>query len=119
MAMGHGSMIRMGPSGAAPVAASRTRVAYLACLGAILTATACGSGGSGGYDGGVRDRFVAACTKASSGRTAACVAAYDCIRARLPFADFKAADEDVRAGRTVDPATAQVLIQCAAQSAPG
>jgi hypothetical protein len=101
------------------MAAHRFRVVHLACLGAILTATACGSGGSGGYDGGVRDRFVAACTRASSGRTAACVAAYECIRDRLPFADFKAADEDVRAGRPVDPATAQVLVQCTAQSAPG
>lgn len=101
------------------MAAHRIRVPHLACLGAILAATACGSGGSRGYDDGVRDRFVAACTKASSGHADACTAAYACIRNRLSFADFKAADDAVRAGRTVDPATAQVLVQCAAESAPG
>jgi hypothetical protein len=101
------------------MAAHRIRVSRLACVGAVLAATACGSGGSRGYDNGVRDRFVSACTKASSGRSAACAAAYECIRSRLPFADFKAADEAVRAGRAVDPATAQVLVQCAAQSASG
>jgi hypothetical protein len=99
--------------------AHSVRVAHLACLGAILVAAACSSGGSSGYDDGVRNRFVAACTKASSGREAACAAAYACIRDRLPFADFKAADNDVAAGRPVDPATAQVLAQCAAENAPG
>lgn len=119
MTVGHGSMIRMGPSGAAPSAARRIRAVHLACLGVILAATACGSSGSSGYDNGVRDRFVAACTKASSGRSAACSAAYECIRGRLPFSDFKAADDAVAAGKPVDPATAQVLVQCAAQSATG
>ena len=95
----------------------RVRFAHLTCLGAILVAAACSSGGSSGYDNGVRDRFVAACTKASSGRSAACSAAYECIRGRLPFSDFKAADDAVAAGKPVDPATAQVLVQCAAQSA--
>jgi hypothetical protein len=99
--------------------ARRIRLPHLACIGAVVAATACGSGGSRGYDSGVRDRFVAACTKASSGRSAACSAAYECIRGRLSFADFKAADDAVRAGRTVDPATAQVLAQCAAQSSAG
>lgn len=102
------------------MSSQRVRVAHLTSLGAILVAAACssgGSGGSGGYDNGVRDRFVAACTKASSGRSAACSAAYECIRGRLPFSDFKAADDAVAAGKPVDPATAQVLVQCAAQSA--
>jgi hypothetical protein len=101
------------------MAAHRMRVGHLAFLGAIVAAAACGSGGSAGYDDGVRQRFVAACTQASAGREAACTAAYDCIRNRLPFADFKAADDAVRAGRQVDPATAQVLAQCATQSASG
>ena len=95
------------------------RAAHLACLGAILVAAACSSSGGGGYDNGVRSRFVAACTRTSSGQTAACEAAYECIRRRLPFADFKAADEDAQAGRQVDPATARVLVQCAVQIAHG
>ena len=95
------------------------RAAHLACLGAILVAAACSSGARDGYDNGVRDRFVAACTRTSSGQEAACKAAYECIRKRLPFADFKAADEDVHAGRPVEPATTQVLMQCAAQRAHG
>jgi hypothetical protein len=101
------------------MAAHRIRVGHLACLGAIVAAAACGSGGSGGYDDGVRQRFVAACTHASAGREAACTAAYDCIRDGLPFADFKAADDAIRAGRPVEPGTAQVLIQCATQGASG
>ena len=60
-----------------------------------------------------------ASTRTSSGQATACEAAYECIRKRLPFADFKAADEDVQAGRQVDPATTQVLVQSAAQSAHG
>lgn len=118
MTVGHGSMIRMGPSGAAPLAARRIRLVHLACLGAILAATACGSSGSSGYDNGVRDRFVAACTQTSSGQTEACQAAYECVSHRLAFADFKAADEAIRAGRPVDPATSRVLVQCATASAP-
>jgi len=100
------------------MSSQRVRVAHLTTLGAILVAAACSSGGSTGYDAGVRDRFVAACTKASSGQAASCNAAYECVSHRLPFADFKAADEDIRAGRPVDPATAQVLVQCATESAP-
>ena len=99
----------------------RTRVVHLACIAAIAAATACGSSGSSGssgYDDGVRQRFVAACTEASSGRETACRAAYECITKRVPFADFKAADDAVAAGRAVDPKTAQVLVQCAAQSTP-
>jgi hypothetical protein len=99
------------------MAAHRTSLAYLATLGAVLAATACGSGGSSGYDAGVRSRFVSACAQASSGHTTACEAAYDCIRQRVSFADFKAADDAVRQGRQVDPKTAQVLVQCVAQSA--
>jgi hypothetical protein len=99
----------------------RVRAAYLTSLGAILVAAACsssGSSGSSGYDNGIRDRFVAACTKASSGQAEACSAAYECVSHRLAFADFKAADEDIRAGRPVDPATAHVLVQCVTESAP-
>jgi hypothetical protein len=99
------------------MAAHRIRLAHLATLGAILVATGCGSGKSDGYDAGVRSRFVSACTQASSGRQDACRAAYDCIKARLSFADFKAADDAVTQGRAVDPATAQVLAQCVARSA--
>ena len=102
------------------MAAHRTSLAYLATLGAVLAATACGSGGSGGssgYDAGVRSRFISACTQASSGHTTACEAAYDCIRQRVSFADFKAADAAIREGRPVDPKVAPVLGQCAAQSA--
>jgi hypothetical protein len=94
----------------------RTRITHVACLAAIGLATACGSSSSSGYDNGVRQRFVAACTQTSSGRTAACEAAYDCIRKRVSFADFKAADDAVRAGRAIDPKTARVLVQCAAES---
>ncbi len=101
------------------MAAHRTSLAYLATLGAVIAATACGSGGSSGYDAGVKSRFVSACTQASSGRTIACEAAYDCIRQRVPFADFKAADDAIREGRPVDPKIAPVLGQCAAQSAHG
>jgi hypothetical protein len=61
---------------------------------------------------------VAACTKTSSGQATACRAAYECVSHRLAFADFKAADEDIRAGRAVDPATAHVLVQCVTESAP-
>jgi hypothetical protein len=103
------------------MSSQRVRVAHLTSLGAILVAAACssgGSGGSGGYDNGVRDRFVAACTQTSSGQTAACQAAYECVSHRLAFADFKAADEAIRAGRPVDPATSRVLVQCATASAP-
>jgi hypothetical protein len=102
------------------MAAHRTSLAYLATLGAVLAATACGSGGSGdsgGYDAGVRSRFISACTQASSGHTTACEAAYDCIKQRVSFADFKAADAAIREGRPVDPKVAPVLGQCAAQSA--
>lgn len=97
--------------------AHRTRIAHIACLAALVAAAACGSSGSSGYDDGVRQRFVAACTQASSGRETACTAAYECIRTRVSFADFKAADDAVRAGHAIDPKTAQVLIQCAAESA--
>ncbi len=103
------------------MSSQRVRVAHLTSLGAILVAAACssgGSGGSGGYDNGVRDRFVAACTQTSSGQTEACQAAYECVSHRLAFADFKAADEAIRAGRPVDPATSRVLVQCATASAP-
>jgi len=103
------------------MSSQRVRVAHLTSLGAILVAAACssgGSGGSGGYDNGVRDRFVAACTQTSSGQTDACKAAYECVSHRLAFADFKAADEAIRAGRPVDPATSRVLVQCATASAP-
>jgi hypothetical protein len=96
----------------------RTCIANLACIAAVAAATACGSTGSSGYNDGVRQRFVAACTQASSGRETACEAAYECITQRVSFADFKAADDAVAAGRTVDPKTAQVLMQCAAQSTP-
>jgi len=99
------------------MAAHRTSLAYLATLGAVLAATACGSGGSSGYDAGVRSRFVTACTQTSSGLETACEAAYDCIKQRVPFADFAAADDAVREGRAVDPKTARVLAQCVAQSA--
>jgi hypothetical protein len=99
--------------------AHRTRIAHLACLAAIAAAAACGSSGSSGYDDSVRQRFVAACTRASSGRQSACEAAYDCIRKRVSFAEFKAADDAVRAGQPVDPKTAQVLVQCAAASTAG
>jgi hypothetical protein len=112
-------MIRTGPFGAVAMAAHRTSLAYLATLGAVLAATACGSGGSSGYDAGVRSRFISACTQASSGHTTACEAAYDCIRQRVSFADFKAADAAIREGRPVDPKVAPVLGQCAAQSAHG
>ena len=101
------------------MAAHRMRLAHLATLGAILAATACGSGGSGGYDDGVKQRFVAACTQASSGREAVCQATYDCIKQRVSFADFKAADDAIRQGRRVDPKTAEILVQCVAQSAHG
>jgi hypothetical protein len=101
------------------MAAHRIRIAHLACLGAVVAAAACGSGGSGGYDDGVRQRFVAACTQASSGRGAACRAAYDCIRERVSFANFKAAEAAIRAGRQVDSKTAQVLVRCVAQSTRG
>jgi hypothetical protein len=103
------------------MSSQRVRVAHLTSLGAILVAAACssgGSGGSGGYDNGVRDRFVAACTQTSSGQTEACQAAYECVSHRLAFADFKAADEAIRAGRPVDPATSRVLVECANASAP-
>jgi hypothetical protein len=103
------------------MSSQRVRVAHLTSLGAILVAAACssgGSGGSGGYDNGVRERFVAACTQTSSGQTKACQAAYECVSHRLAFADFKAADEAIRAGRPVDPATSHVLVQCATASAP-
>jgi hypothetical protein len=103
------------------MSSQRVRVAHLTSLGAILVAAACssgGSGGSGGYDNGVRDRFVAACTQTSSGQTEACQTAYECVSHRLAFADFKAADEAIRAGRPVDPATSRVLVQCATASAP-
>ena len=99
------------------MAAHRIRLTHLAILGGILAATACGSGSSTGYNDGVRSRFVAACTHASSGLDAACEAAYDCIKQRVSFADFSAADDAVRQGRQVDPKTAQVLVQCVAQSA--
>jgi hypothetical protein len=92
------------------------RLVHLATLGAILAASACGSGGSAGYDDGVRQRFVSACTQASSGREAVCEAAYNCIKERVPFADFKAADDAIRQGRTVEPKTAHVLIQCVAEA---
>jgi len=110
-------MIRMGTFAAGPMSSHRVRVAHLTYLGAILVAAACSSGGSNGYNDGIRDRFVAACTNASSGQAAACSAAYECVSHRLPFADFKAADEDIRAGRPVDPATAKVLVQCITESA--
>ena len=97
----------------------RIRFGHLACLAAIGLAGACGSSSASGYDSGVRQRFVAACTQTSSGRQTACEAAYDCIKKRISFADFKAADDAVRAGQTVDPKTAQVLVQCAAQSTSG
>jgi hypothetical protein len=95
------------------------RLSHLATLAAILAASACGSGGSGGYDDGVRQRFVAACTQASSGREAACQATYDCIKQRVSFTDFKAADDAIRQGRQVDPKTARVLVQCVAESTHG
>jgi hypothetical protein len=99
------------------MAAHRIPLAHLATLGAILATTACGSGGSTGYDDGVRHAFVAACTQTSSGREAACEAAYECIEQRVSFADFKAADEAIREGRAVDPKILPVLTQCAVQSA--
>jgi hypothetical protein len=101
------------------MAAHRIRLTHLATLGAILAATACGSGGSGGYDDGVRQRFVSACTQTSSGHEAACAAAYNCIKQRVSFADFKAADQAIREGKSVDPKIAQVLAQCASESAHG
>jgi hypothetical protein len=100
------------------MAPHRMRLVHLATLGAILAAAACGSGGPGGYDDGVHQRFVAACTRASSGRAAVCEAAYNCIKQRVPFADFKAADDAIRQGRPVDPRTAQVLVECVSQSTP-
>ena len=102
------------------MAAHRVRAAHLACLGAILVAAACSSAcdGSSGYDNGVRDRFVAACTKASSGQAAACNAAYECIRKPPAVRRLQGCRRGRPAGRPVDPATAQVLVQCAAQSAP-
>jgi hypothetical protein len=113
MAVGHGSMIRMRRSGSVPRAARR-----LGAAGLVLAALAsgCGSSGSSGYDDGVRARFIASCTQASSGRADACTAAYDCIRDRVPFADFKAADDALRAGRPVDPATSQAILRCVAES---
>lgn len=101
------------------MAAHRMRLVHLATLGAILATTACASHGSSGYDNGVRQRFVAACTQASSGREAACRAAYDCIRQRVSFADFTAANDASRQGRPVDPKTAHVLAECVAKSAHG
>jgi len=98
------------------MAAHRKRLVHLATLWAIVAASACGSGGSGGYDDGVRQRFVVACTQASSGREAACQTAYDCIKRRVPFADFTTAEGAIRQGREVDPKTAQVLAQCVALS---
>ena len=98
------------------MAADRMRLVHLATLGAILAASACGSGGSNGYDGGVKQRFLSACTRASSGREAVCRAAYACITQRVSFADFKAADEALRQGRQVDPKTSQVLGRCVAEA---
>jgi hypothetical protein len=101
------------------MAPHRMRLVHLAILGAILAAPACGSGGSSGYDDGVHQRFVAACTQASSGREAVCEAAYNCIKQRVSFADFKAADDAIRQGRPVDPKTARVLVQCVSESTHG
>ena len=99
------------------MAAHRIPLAYLATLGAILAATACGSSSPSGYDDGVRNAFVSACTKTSSGREAACEAAYECITQRVSFADFKAADTAIREGHPVDPKILPLLTQCAVQSA--
>jgi hypothetical protein len=101
------------------MAAHRKRLHHLATLGAILATAACSSGGSSGYDDGVRQRFVTACTQASSGRQAVCEAAYACIRQRVSFDDFKAADDAIRQRQPVDPKTARVLTQCVAESTHG
>ena len=99
------------------MAAHRIPFASLATLGAILAATACGSSSPSGYDDGVRKAFVSACTQTSSGREAACEAAYECITRRVSFPDFKAADAAIREGKPVDPRIVPVLTQCAAQGA--
>jgi hypothetical protein len=99
------------------MAAHRILLADLAVVGAILAATACGSSSPSGYDDGVRNAFVSACTQTSSGREAACNAAYDCITQRVSFADFKAADTAIREGHPVDPKILPLLTRCAVQSA--
>ena len=60
--------------------------------------------------------FVDACDRTSGGMHDACTRAYDCITARVSFADFKAADAAAAAGKPVDPAVREALVACAAQA---
>ncbi|HYX84373.1 MAG TPA: hypothetical protein VE777_05335 [Gaiellales bacterium] len=83
------------------------------CVALAVTAAACGGSAPTQYDDQVERNFVDACTRTSGGMHDACARMYDCIKARVSFADFKAADAAVAAGTPVHPAVGQALAACA------
>jgi hypothetical protein len=67
-------------------------------LATAAALAACG-GGDEGYPEDAVDRFVEACTAQQTGTEEACRCVVDRLEERIPFDEFEAADDAVRAGR--------------------
>jgi hypothetical protein len=74
----------------------------------------CGGGGGGGGDNGypkvAETNFVKACTAQPGASQTKCQCAYDKIKARIPFDEFKKADTAIQSGKQPDPATQQKIV---------
>jgi hypothetical protein len=82
----------------------------------IATACAlagCGGGNSGGAGNGypkvAEDNFIKSCSAQPGATEAKCQCAFDKVKAKISFDQFKKADAALRQGKSADPKTQQAL----------
>jgi hypothetical protein len=91
----------------------------IAVVGLVaLAAAGCGTAEPTSYNAQVEHNFVSACAK-TSGREDICTKAYECIKARVSFTDFKAADKAASDNKAIDPQVQAVLQSCVTQAVSG
>jgi hypothetical protein len=93
-----------------------SRIAVVAVV--ALAAAGCGSSTPTSYNAQVEQNFVSACAK-TSGRQDICTKAYECIKARVSFSDFKAADQAASDHKAIDPRVQTILSSCVTQAVSG
>jgi hypothetical protein len=85
-----------------------------------LVAAACALAGCGGDDNGgssgdkgypkvAEDNFIKSCSAQQGATQQKCQCAFDKIKAKLSFDEFKAADTALREGKQADPKATQAL----------